>query len=63
MEIGPVELIKEGAKFVLGKRITSRKGSNLGEDEQLEVVKKGKSSVDSNSEEMAGVPMHLCRMQ
>ena len=63
MEIGPVELIKEGAKFVLGKRSTDREGSNQVEDEQIEVVKRGKSSMDSNSKELAGMPMHPCRSQ
>ena len=32
-------------------------------DEQIEVVKRGKSNVDFNSKESAGVPMHPCRSQ
>ena len=63
MEIEPVKLIKEGVKSVLGKRSTSKEGSNQVEDEQIEVVKQGKSSAKSNSEETAGVPMHPCRSQ
>ena len=63
MEIRPMELIKEGAKSVLGKQSRSREGSNLVEDEQIEVVKRGKSSADTSSEETAGVLMHPCGTQ
>ena len=62
-EIGPQEFNREEAKSVLGKRSTNREGSSQVEDEHGEVVKRGKSSVKSNSEESAGVLMHPCRSQ
>ncbi|KAK7850422.1 uncharacterized protein CFP56_000993 [Quercus suber] len=63
MEIGPVEFFKEGAKSVLGKRINIDTESSAVHAEQHAVVKRVKSSGDSNSEETAGVPMHPCRTQ
>ena len=63
MDIGPVELIKEGAKSVLGKRSTHREEPSQNGDEQIEVVKRGRSNVDFNSKESAGVPMRPCRSQ
>lgn len=63
MKIGPMEFIKEGAKVVLGKRVTSREESNTVGDEQHAVIKWVKSSTNSNLEETAGVPMHHCRAQ
>ena len=62
-EIGPQEFNREEAKSVLGKRSTNREGSSQVEDEHGEVVKRGKSSVKSNSEESAGVLMHPYRSQ
>ena len=61
MEVGYREFNKEEAKSVLGKRSTNREGNNQVEDEQVEVVKRGKSSIESNLEESAGVLMHPCR--
>ena len=58
----PQEVNKE-SKPVLGKRSTKREGSNQGEDEHVEGVKRGKRSMKSNSEEVAGVSMHPCRSQ
>ena len=63
MDIRPVELIKEGAKSVLGKRSTHREETSQNGEEQIEVVKRGRSNVDLNSKESAGVPMHPCRSQ
>ena len=48
---------------VLGKRNKKRGGSNQGEDDRMEGVKRGKRSLKSNSEEAAGVSMHPCRSQ
>nr|XP_023904552.1 uncharacterized protein LOC112016268 [Quercus suber] len=63
MEIGPVELFKEGAKSVLGKRMSSSEEPSQVEVEQSVEVKRVKSGGDSNSEETAGVSMHPCRAQ
>ena len=63
MEYGFVELIKEGAKLILGKRIKGKEESSLDRDEQDGVVKRGKIGDDSNHDEMAGVPVHPCRVQ
>ena len=50
-------------KPVLGKRSTNREGSNHVEGEHVEVVKRGKRSVKSNSEESVGVLMLPCWSQ
>ena len=50
-------------KPVLGKRSTNREGSNHVEGEHVEVVKRGKRSMKSNSEEAAGVSMYPYRSQ
>ena len=63
MEIRPGEFLKEGAKSMLGKRMSSSKKSSQAEVEQHVEVKRVKSSGDSNVEEMAGVSMHPCRAQ
>ena len=47
----------------MGKRSTNREGSNQVEGEHVEVVKRGKRSVKSNSEESVGVLMHPCWSQ
>jgi len=63
MDIGPVELIKEGAKSVLGKRSSCREEPNQEGNEQIEVVKRGRSNVELNSKESVGVSMHPYRSQ
>ena len=60
MEIGPVKFFKEGAKSVLGKRNTScEESSTIGVAQHI-VVKRVKSSGDSNLDETAGVPTYPC---
>jgi len=63
LEYGYVELIKEGAKSILGKRMKGKEESNLDRDKQDRMVKRGKISDDSNQDETAGVPVHPCRAQ
>lgn len=58
MEFGTVELIKKGAKLVLGKRMKGKEECNLDRNEQSGVVKWGKTSVAFNQDETTGVPIH-----
>ena len=63
MDYGPMELLREGAKSILGKRINHVRqlGSLDSFDEQAE--KRVKTGDGSQSIEMAGVSKHPCQAQ
>ena len=63
MEVGPVGVLKEGAKSILGKR----NNLNMGVDGEVEteknIGKKGKICENLSMTEAAGVLQHPCREQ
>ncbi|KAL0012666.1 hypothetical protein SO802_007774 [Lithocarpus litseifolius] len=63
MDYGPVELLKEGAKSILGKRSLQPMYEEGLEDSQHSAAKRGKVEDDSTTMEAAGVLQHPCREQ
>ena len=63
MDGGPVELLKEGAKSILGKRSLQPVNEDEMEDNQHSEAKRGKVDDDSTIIEAAGVLKHPCREQ
>ena len=58
MHFGPVELIEERAKSVLGKRIKGKEECNPDMNEQNIIMKRGKTSVALDQNEMVWVSEH-----
>ncbi|KAK9983217.1 hypothetical protein SO802_032742 [Lithocarpus litseifolius] len=63
MDYGPIELLKEGAKSILGKRSLQPTYEEGMEDSQHCAAKRGKVEDDPTIMEAAGVLQHPCREQ
>ena len=63
MDFGPVDLFKEGAKTILGKRGSQGMQLDMNDKRDEHVEKKAKGWVDSEFVEAAGVWQHPCREQ
>ena len=63
MDFGPVDLFKEGAKSILGKRGSQGMQQNMFDTGDEQEKKKAKSRDGSESFEAVGVLQHPCREQ
>ena len=63
MDVGPVGIIREGAKSILGKRNMLAVLANGEAEGKNSKGKRGKACEDSNMNEAAGVLKHPCREQ
>ena len=63
MDYGPVDFIKEGAKSILGKRVSQGLLHDTKKEEEGYARKCGKYGDDSHSDETTGVFEHPCRAQ
>ena len=63
MDLGPVDLFKEGAKSILGKRSSQCIQQDMFDKGDEHVEKKAKSREGSEIFEAAGVLQHPCREQ
>ena len=61
MDFGPVDLFKEGAKTILGKRGSQGMQLDMNDKRDEHAKKKAKGWVDSEFVEAAGVWQHPCR--
>ena len=63
MDLGPVDLFKEGAKSILGKRSSQCIQQDIFDKGDEQAEKKAKSKEGSEIFEAAGVLQHPCREQ
>ena len=63
MEVGPVVVLKEGAKSILGKRNNLTMGVDAEVEADKNLGKKGKVCEDLTMTEAVGVLQHPCREQ
>ena len=63
MDVGPVGVLKEGAKYILGKRSNLAMVADGEAEADKNIGKKGKVCEDLTMTEVVGVLQHPCREQ